>query len=279
MAKLEEEIISIEAVIRELTAEISQCDQNSRTLDARQQELRQQIYQAQNAQAETNAQLQQTAGQLHRTTAEAPLIAGEMESIDRQVAQSQERHRECEARVAELESQSKQAEATIHELGSQVIVRQHQVSEISEKVTQARVAMGQVQEQRSSLSRALATARQAVAQAGWNCSGWPVKWKPLTVASPMPRQPLRTRNPFFAKFRNVRQPDNRRIGVCSESVGKLRTESSGVARALDTLQQESEALGRSEHELSLAAQRIKRAARNPRRTYRRRAGHEPGRGV
>ena len=66
--------------------------------------------------------------------------------------------------AASLEQEQKKVEAVVHELGAQLIVRQHEVSELAEAATRARVAMGQVREQRSGVSRELATARQAAAQ-------------------------------------------------------------------------------------------------------------------
>ncbi len=252
MAKLEEELIGIEAVINELTGQISQCDQDSRALDARQQELRQQIYTAQNQQAETNAHLQQTAAQLQRTTAEAPLIAGEMESINRQVGQSQERQRECESRVAELDVQSKQVEAAIHELGSQVIVHQHQVSELSEKATEARVAMGQVQEQRSSLSRALATARQAVAQAQMELQRLAGEMETVEGRIKDAQSTIEQTESVLGEIQQRAVIAQELLGTCSEKVGQLRGEFTDIGNDLTQQQQQSETLARSEHELSLA---------------------------
>ena len=165
MAKLEQELAEVETKVAELTEETSHCDQKSRELDSRQQELRQQIYQADSERAEVNAQWQQASSQLQRTTAEAPLIAGEIESMNRQIVSAKERQTECEEVLRTLEEEQKKVEAVVHELGAQLIVRQHEVSELAEAATRARVAMGQVQEQRSGVSRELATARQAVSQA------------------------------------------------------------------------------------------------------------------
>jgi len=252
LAKLEEQLIGVEAVIKELTAQIAQCDQDARALDARQQELRQQLYQAQNHQAENNAHLQQTAAQLQRTTAEAPLIAGEMESIDRQVDQSQERQYECEARVAELDTQAKQVEAAIHQLGAQVIVQQHHVSELSEKATEARIAMGQVQEQRSSLSRALATARQAVAQAQLELQRLTGEMETVEGRIQDAQATIAQTESVLGEIQQRAATAQEALALYSEQVGVLRGEFSGIGNELDELLGQSETLGRNEHELSLA---------------------------
>jgi chromosome segregation protein len=252
VARLEQELAEVEAKVNELTASIAACDQASRSLDAKQQELRQQIYQTDSRKAEVNAQLQQTAAQLQRTTAEAPLIAGEIESLDRQIATAAERQGEAEAKAALLEQDQKAVEAVVHELGSQLIVRQHEVSELAEAATNARIAMGQVQEQRSGTSRELATARQAVNQLQMELQR--LAGEAETVESRIAdaeeavagaESKLESLAEKVAEFAAA-------LAESTERVSTLRAEFSAVTSGIDTFQSQIETQARREHELSLS---------------------------
>lgn len=252
VAKLDEELAQVEAKVTELTEEISRCDQHSRALDAKLQELRQQIYQTDNARAEVNAQLQQASSQLQRTNAEAPLISGEIESIDRQVGTARERQAECEERVAALEAQSKEVEAVIHDLGAQVIVRQHEVAELAEEATRARVAMGQVQEQRSSLSRALAMARQAVSQAQMELQRIAGEAETIEGRIADAQETVAAADGRIAEQAQQAAAAEAELAKHTEQVSALRAEFNEVSGGIEGLQEKAEALSRQEHELSLA---------------------------
>jgi len=251
VAKLETELAEVEAEVTALTEQIGQCDAASRQLDARNQELRQQIYQADSQRAEVNAQHQQTSSQLQRTASEAPLIAGELESLNRQREQSAARQLECEGRARDLEAQSKQVEAVIHELGAQVIVRQHEVAELSEAATRARIAMGQVQEQRSSLSRALATARQAQQQAQIELQRIAADVETVAGRIADAQGTIATTESQMAEFATRAAAAQAELTTHTERVAALRAEFTESSSALEALQSQGEALSRQEHELSL----------------------------
>jgi chromosome segregation protein len=252
VAALEEQLAAIEIVIADLTAQIAQCDAHGRQLDARQQELRSQLYQTDNARAEAAAGWQQASSQLQRTSSEAPLIAGEIESIDRQVATAKQRQGECEQRVADLEAQSRQVEAVIHERGAQVIVRQHEVAELSEAATRARVAMGQVQEQRSSLSRALATARQNVAHTQVEIQR--VAGETQTAESRLAEahRTIDATRQTLGEMAQRAAAAEAALAEATERIGILRSEHTEAGGQIDELQAQGEGLARQEHELSLA---------------------------
>ena len=251
VAKLEQELAEVEAKVEELTNQISQCDQTSRELDARQQELRQRIYQADSQRAEVNAQLQQTSSQLQRTTSEAPLLAGEIDSIDRQILSAAERQMEFEVKATGIEEEQKKVEAVVHELGSQLIVRQHEVSELAEAATRARVAMGQVQEQRSGVNRELATARQAVSQ-------MQMELQRLINEAELVEGRIGDAEATVAQTEEVLKTLAEKIAAAeidlathTEQVSVLRTEFTTVNAGLDTIQEQIEQFSRREHELSL----------------------------
>jgi len=252
VAKLEQELTEVEAKVADLTAQISQCDQTSRELDARQQELRQRIYQTDSQRAEVNAQLQQVSSQLQRTTSEAPLIAGEIESIERQIESAVERQGEFESKCAGLEEEQKKVEAVVHELGSQLIVRQHEVSELAEAATRARVAMGQVQEQRSGVNRELATARQAVSQ-------MQMELQRLINEAELVEGRIGDAEATVAQAEEVLAGLAERISAAetelathTEQVSVLRSEFTALNSGLDSIQEQIEQFARREHELSLA---------------------------
>ncbi|HVX85861.1 MAG TPA: chromosome segregation protein SMC [Phycisphaerae bacterium] len=252
VAKLERELAEVEARVQELTEAIAACDQTSRALDARQQELRQQIFQTDSRRAEVNAQLQQTASQLQRTTAEAPLIAGEIESLDRQIATAAERQAEAEEKAAALERDQKAVEAVVHELGSQLIVRQHEVSELSEAATAARVAMGQVQEQRSGISRELATARQAVNQLQIERQRLSGEGETVAARITDAEEAVAAAESNLEELAGKLETLTAAVAEATERVAALRSEVAAVGSGLDGLQGEIETHSRREHELSLS---------------------------
>ncbi len=251
VAKLEQELAEVEAKVEELTNQISQCDQTSRELDARQQELRQRIYQADSQRAEVNAQLQQMSSQLQRTTSEAPLLAGEIESIDRQILSAAERQMEFEVKATGIEEEQKKVEAVVHELGSQLIVRQHEVSELAEGATRARVAMGQVQEQRSGVNRELATARQAVSQMQMELQRLINESELVEGRIGDAEATVTQTEEVLATLAEKIAAAETELATHTEQVSVLRTEFTSVNSGLDTIQEQIEQFSRREHELSL----------------------------
>ena len=251
VAKVERDLVAVEAKVQALTAEISHCDAASRALDAKQQELRQQIYQADSQRAEVNAQLQQTSSQLQRTTSEAPLIAGEMESIERQAAAAAARQAELEGKTAVIEEEQKKVEAVVHEMGAQLIVRQHEVSELAEAATRARVAMGQVQMQRSGISRELATARLAANQAQMELQRLAGEVETVGARIGDAEAAVAETQSRLVQLAEKISEAEVEVATHNEQVAKLRGEFSDVTSGLDRVQEQVEQLARREHELSL----------------------------
>ncbi len=252
VAKLDRDLAEADTQVNTLTAQMSHCDQTSRDLDARQQDLRQRIFTADSQRAEINAQLQQVSSQLQRTTSEAPLLAGEIDSIDRQVASARERQTECESKTAALEQEQKKVEAVVHELGSQLIVRQHEVSELAEAATRARVAMGQVQEQRAGLNRELATARQ-------NVSHLQMEVQRLAGEAEIVNGRITDAEATVAQTRELIESLSARItdaesqlATHTDQVTAVRAEFSSVNSGMESIQEQIEQFSRREHELSLA---------------------------
>ncbi len=252
VAKLETELAEVELQVNELTSQIGQCDQTSRSLDQQQQELRAAIYQTDSARAEANAQWQQTSSQLQRTASEAPLLAGEMESIDRQSASAAERQAEAEEKVAGIESQQKQVEAVVHELGAQLIVRQHEVSELAEAATAARIAMGQVQEQRTGISRELATARVALNQAQAELERMAGETETVQARIGDAEKTIAQTTATLATLAEAIGLLETTLAEATDRVRTLRSEYTNVSSGIDGLQEQIEQFARREHELSLA---------------------------
>jgi chromosome segregation protein len=252
MAKLEKDLAEVEAKVQELTEQISHCDATSRELDARQQALRGEIYSADSQRAEVNAAWQQTSAQLQRTTAEAPLIAGEIESIERQIGSAKTRQTEYEQNVAGLEEQQKKTEAVVHELGSQLIVRQHEVSELAEAATRARVAMGQVQEQRSGVSRELATARQAVSQGQLEIQRLAGEVETVAGRIADAQATVAQTEEVLASLGEKIVGMEAALSAATDQVTALRGEFTAVNSGLDAIQEQIESQARREHELSLS---------------------------
>ncbi len=252
VARLAWELEDLEKSIAELTAQIAQCDQNSRALDTRQQDLRGQIYQTDSQRAEVSAQLQQAGGQLQRTASEAPLLAGEIESICRQAGSAAERQKELETKAAVVEEEQKKVEAVVHELGSQLIVRQHEVSELAEAATRARVAMGQVQEQRSGISRELATARVAASQAELELQRLAGEMETVAARIADAQKTIADMAGKLEQLGGKIAAAAAELATHTARVAELRGEFTQVAAGMEGVQAQIEAHARSEHELALA---------------------------
>ena len=143
-------------------------------------------------------------------------------------------------------------EQVIHEMGSQVILRQHEVSELAEAATRARIAMSQVQEQRSGLSRALATARQAVAQAEMEVTRIAGEAETVEARIADASETAAAAESVLAGLEEKAKVAEAELATHTERIGALRGEYQQVSGGIDTLQEQSEALGKREHEMSLA---------------------------
>jgi chromosome segregation protein len=251
LTQLETELAQVEEHVAAFTAQIAQCDQAARQLDAQIQEVRQQIYQADSARAEVNAQCQQAQAQQQRTQAEAPMLGSEMESLARQIEQCQTRQAEGQAQLAGLETEQKNVEAAIHEIGSQVILRQHEVSELSEAATQARIAMTKVQEQRSSLARALAMSRQAVEQSKLEWQRVQQDAESLTGRIREAHESVAKADAQIAQLTQVAAQLATALETATEVLQRLRQESVTLNAGLTAVQQQHDTHSRREHELSL----------------------------
>jgi len=140
----------------------------------------------------------------------------------------------------------------VHELGSQLIVRQHEVSELAEGATRARVAMGQVQEQRSGISRELATARLAVNQIDMELQR--LKGETESVQARIV-DAGKTITETQAKLEHLGEKiaaAEEELSQQTDRVTQLRGESTALTSGLDSVLEEIEKLSRREHEVSLA---------------------------
>ena len=191
VARLAWELSDVEAEIEKLATEMSQCDQASRELDSRSRKSASRF-----SRQIRSVPRPMPSGSRHLRSCSVPGARLRCLPEKSKVCSASDRRRRAARRrprrpPRKSRKKQKEVEALVRELGSQLIVRQHEVSELAEAATKARVAMGQVQEQKSSISRELATARAAVNQIEMELSRcFPAKWKPSPHASRTPRQAI-----------------------------------------------------------------------------------------
>ena len=252
VARLAWELEELEADIARLSERMSHCDKKNREMDAQQQDLRQKIFAAESERAEKSAQAQQVASQLQRATAEAPLLAGEIESLATQIESAARRKADLETQAKTLEETQKQVEGQVRQLSAELLVRQHEMAERAEAVTRARVAMGQVQEQRSGISRELATARSAVNQAQMELQR--VKGEAEGVAARIADAELtitqaQEKLVGWEEKISASQAD---FAAHQSRAGAFKEEAGVLAGSVERMQGQIDTEGRREHELSLA---------------------------
>ncbi|MHC4707225.1 MAG: coiled-coil domain-containing protein, partial [Planctomycetota bacterium] len=92
---------------------------------------------------------------IKRLSEEQPLIASEMDLLEAQIAQSVQKEYESKQKLEELEAVNSERTARIKELEARHTEQKRQQEEASEKLTDLRVALGQITEQRKALSQAI----------------------------------------------------------------------------------------------------------------------------
>ncbi|MHC4646626.1 MAG: chromosome segregation protein SMC [Planctomycetota bacterium] len=135
-----------------------QIDRNARTnehLAKLCKDLRTAVYEASTEKMQVNSKLSALEQNIKRLRDEQPLIAGEMDLLEAQIAQSVQKEYDSKQRLEELEAVNTERMAHIKELetrhGGQKTMQQSQMS----RLTDLRVALGQVAEQRKALKQTI----------------------------------------------------------------------------------------------------------------------------
>jgi len=151
------ELAETETAVTQLTQQFGECDQETAQLAEKQQSLRDKLYQLERDIAQTNAQREQCIQQSDRIMAEIPLLESELTGLAEQRSENERQLASLADQATDVECRTQSAEQGVKQISAQLIERQNDVNHLGEQVTQLRIAMGKVQEQRVAMARELAS--------------------------------------------------------------------------------------------------------------------------
>lgn len=154
VAEVDERIVEMGERLQRTSAEMAE-------LERLQQQLRDAIYESRNQETENNAADRTNAGQLQRLNHEQPLIVGELQSIELQLKDAAERTTKNTEAAVRIEDDKKQREDRVRRFDEQMVaVNQHR-SQLNERITEAKVAVGQLAQRRGMLADRLRGLRES----------------------------------------------------------------------------------------------------------------------
>jgi len=148
MGKIQSEITTLE----------EQIDKNTQTkehLSRLCQELRTAVYEANTEKMQVNSKLSMLEQNIKRLREEQPLIANEIDLLEEQIGQSVQKEYDSEQKLQELEAVNAERTARIRELESKYSEHKAQQESQMSRLTDLRVALGQITEQHKALKQAI----------------------------------------------------------------------------------------------------------------------------
>ena len=166
------ELRDIDARIQEVDGRIAEMagrlDNNSAEIgrvEREQEQLRAGLSQAHRSEVEVNSARNVNRNAVSRLNAEQPIIEAELASIAMQIAEAGDRESQRAAEVASVEQDNAAREARVAAMARDIVEAGHRRSALTERLTQARVAVGQMAQRRTMLGERLrgieVSARQA----------------------------------------------------------------------------------------------------------------------
>jgi chromosome segregation protein len=157
LKQLEDAMINISEEVRLLEEQIEKETQSGEHLEKLCKELRTAIYEANTEKMQTSSRLSIIEQNIHRLCEEQPLIAGEIEQLEQQIAQSVQKEYQSKQKLQELEAVNNQRQAHIKELETSFAQSREQQMSLSNKLTDVRVAVGQIAEQNKALIQTISS--------------------------------------------------------------------------------------------------------------------------
>lgn len=154
IAEVDERIAVMARRLQETTDEIAQVEQA-------QGQLRQAIYETRTSEVENNAAARNNASAISRLMEEQPLVAREAESIELQLRDAAERCARNGESLARLEQDKTDREARVRELDEKMAGVTARRTQLNERITEAKVAVGQLAQRRSMLADRLRGLRES----------------------------------------------------------------------------------------------------------------------
>ncbi len=164
LREIDQQIAEVDERIAETTDQLERTTADIEGLEREQHELRAAIYDTRAAQAENTAAYNNLETGIQRLRHEQPLLAGETESLQMQIDEARNRAAQSRESLSRLEEDSSAQERHARQLDEQIGALADRRRELTERITEARVAVGQLIQKRTMLAdalRGLRASRQA----------------------------------------------------------------------------------------------------------------------
>ena len=157
LRQLEQTVANTQSEIKLLEEQIAENRRAAEHLAKLCKELRTAVYEANTEKMQVNSKLAGLEQNIRRLSEEQPLIASEIELLEAQIAQSVQKEYDSKQKLQELEAVNAERTAHIEELETKYAEQKRQQQSQSEELTDLRVAVGQITEQRRALKQAIAS--------------------------------------------------------------------------------------------------------------------------
>ncbi|NOX58537.1 MAG: chromosome segregation protein SMC [Planctomycetes bacterium] len=157
-----EQLTVIDERVEEVSADLNRSSAQAAHLERVQQELRSAVHQMQTARVETTAGIENCDEGIRRLSSEQPLIAHEVAAIENEIAEAVLKSSQSQATLSSLEadSETREAQVRIHQESVDRLTNERR--EVVEKLTNAKVAAGQLLEKRAAAVETVSALRRSI---------------------------------------------------------------------------------------------------------------------
>ena len=157
LRQLQDTIANIATEIEEIESQIAKNNQTKAHLDDLCKDLRTAVYEANTEKMQVGSKLSLIEQNIQRLRQEEPLLANEIDMLAEQIAQSVQKEYDSKQKLEELEEVNSQRTAHIEELEAKYAEQKEQQQILVNKLTDLKVALGQVSEQSKALKQITAS--------------------------------------------------------------------------------------------------------------------------
>jgi len=157
LRQLQETIANIATEIEAIEGRIAKNNQTKSHLDELCKDLRTAVYEANTEKMQVGSKLSLIEQNIQRLRQEEPLLANEIDMLAEQIAQSVQKEYDSKQKLEELEEVNSQRTSHIEELEAKYTEQKEQQQTLVNKLTDLKVALGQVSEQSKALKQITAS--------------------------------------------------------------------------------------------------------------------------
>lgn len=164
LRQLQEAIANITSEIASIEGQIEKRNQTKAHLDKLCKDLRTATYEANTEKMQVNSKLSVIDQNIRRLKEEEPLIVSEIDLLAEQIAQSVQKEYDSKQKLNELEVVNNQRTAHIEKLEAELVEQKHQQQTSVGRLTDLKIALGQMTEQSKALKQILASLQSQIKQ-------------------------------------------------------------------------------------------------------------------